>query len=54
MADRDTLGFLGWMLASVTGLVMLTAVVVVHAHAEGWLSLEKAQVTASIASTQQN
>lgn len=35
MADSRALGFLGYLLAGVTGVVVLIAAVVVHAHVNG-------------------
>jgi len=40
MADRKTLGILGFMLGTVTAVVMLVAGAVVHAHVVGQLTLD--------------
>jgi hypothetical protein len=44
MADRDGLRFVGFIFATVTLAVMLTAAMVVKGHADGAYSLESAAV----------
>ena len=42
MADRNSLGVLGYVFGGVTGLVMMAAVTVVLGHLEGRLALDPA------------
>jgi hypothetical protein len=51
MADKSTLGILGFVFAAITAAVMLTALVVVRDHVEGRLVLDGAHATASISAT---
>jgi hypothetical protein len=44
MADRKSLGMLGFMFCGVTAAVMLIAVLVVKSHINGRLTLDAAQV----------
>ena len=44
MADRDSLRFLGFIFATVTVVVMLTAGMVVKGYADGAYSLEGATI----------
>jgi acid phosphatase family membrane protein YuiD len=44
MADRDGLRFVGFIFATVTLVVMLTAAMVVRGHADGAYSLDGAAV----------
>jgi hypothetical protein len=44
MADRDGLRFVGFIFATVTLVVMLTAAMVVKGHADGAYSLDSAPV----------
>jgi len=44
MADRRSLGFVGFFFAGVTAVVMLTAAVVVKNHIDGRLSLDGARM----------
>ncbi len=51
MADKSSLGILGFVFAAITAAVMLTALVVVHSHVEGRLVLESAHTVASMSTT---
>ena len=51
MADKSSLGILGFVFAAVTVAVMLTALMVVRSHVEGRLVLEGAQTVASMTDT---
>jgi hypothetical protein len=44
MADRAGLGFVGFILGSVTAAVMLVAVTVVIGHVDGWLVLDASPI----------
>ena len=48
MADKNTLGILGFVFAAITAAVMLTAVIVVRDHIEGRVVLDAGQTVASI------
>jgi hypothetical protein len=47
MADRKSLGIIGFILGLVTAAVMLVGVVVVRSHADGQLALGDARVLVS-------
>ncbi len=47
-ADRNSLGFLGFVFAGVTAAVMMMATTVVIGHVEGKLSLEQPAMMASV------
>ena len=51
MADKSSLGILGFVFAAITAAVMLTALVVVRGHVEGRLVLESAHTVASVSAT---
>jgi len=53
-ADRNGLGFLGFIFAGVTFAVMMMATTVVLGHVDGKLSLEPPAVIASHGSIHQN
>lgn len=53
-ADRNGLGFLGFIFAGVTAAVMMMATTVVVSHVEGKLSFEQPAVIASFGSVYQN
>ena len=53
-ADRNGLGFLGFIFAGVTAAVMMMATTVVLAHVDGKFSLEQPAVIASVGSIHQN
>jgi len=53
-ADRNGLGFLGFIFAGVTAAVMMMATTVVIGHVEGKLSLEQPAVIASFGGVHQN
>jgi hypothetical protein len=53
-ADRNGLGFLGFIFAGVTAAVMMMATTVVVSHVEGNLSLEQPAVLASFSGVNQN
>lgn len=49
MADRKSLGLIGFILAAVTGAVMLVGMLVVQSHIAGGLELDQARpVVASL------
>jgi hypothetical protein len=50
MADRKSLGTIGFILGAVTAAVMMVGVMVVHGHVDGRLELDNAlpQVSASL------
>jgi hypothetical protein len=52
MADKSTLGILGFVFAAITAAVMVTAAIVVRDHVEGRLVLDGAQTVASISAPQ--
>jgi hypothetical protein len=52
MADRRSLGILGFVFGSVTVAVMLVAVMVVKHHVDGRLSLDGARLPVLAASVQ--
>jgi len=47
MADRKSLGIIGFILSLVTAAVMLVGVVVVRSHVDGQLELANARVLVS-------
>jgi len=47
MADRKSLGIIGFILSLVTAAVMLVGVVVVRSHVDGQLELDDARVLVS-------
>ena len=49
MADKSSLGILGFVFAAITAAVMLTALVVVRGHVEGRLVLESAHYYVDLA-----
>ena len=49
MADRSSLGVLGYIFGGVTALVMVTAFSVVTSHVEGRLALDPAPSVITIA-----
>jgi hypothetical protein len=51
MADKSTLGILGFVFAAITAAVMLIALIVVRDHVEGRLVLDGAQTMASASAT---
>jgi hypothetical protein len=51
MADRRSLGIVGFFLGGVTAAVMLIAVMVVKHHVDGRLSLDGARMPVIAAST---
>jgi hypothetical protein len=51
MADKSSLGILGFVFAAITAAVMLTALFVVRSHVEGRLVLDSAQTVASMSAT---
>lgn len=51
-ADRNGLGFLGFIFAGVTAAVMMMATTVVLGHVDGKLSLEQSAVIASVPAAQ--
>jgi hypothetical protein len=51
MADKSSLGILGFVFAAITVAVMLTALMVVRGHLEGRLVLEGTQTVASMSAT---
>jgi hypothetical protein len=51
MADKSSLGILGFVFAAITAAVMLTALVVVRDHVQGRLVLDGAQTVASVSAT---
>jgi hypothetical protein len=51
MADKSTLGILGFVFAAVTAAVMLIAALLVRDHVEGRLVLDGAQTVASTSAT---
>jgi hypothetical protein len=53
-ADRNGLGFLGFIFAGVTTAVMIMATTVVVGHVEGKFSLEQFAVIASFGGVNQN
>jgi hypothetical protein len=50
-ADRNGLGFLGFIFGGVTAAVMVMAATVVFAHVEGTLSLEAPAIVAQATTT---
>jgi hypothetical protein len=52
MADRRSLGILGFMLGSVTAAVMLIAVIVVKHHVDGRLTFDAARLPVVAAAAQ--
>jgi hypothetical protein len=40
MADRRSLGFIGWIYGGITALVMVTAMLVVQRHLDGRMMLD--------------
>ena len=52
MADRRSLGILGFVLGGVTAAVMLIAVMVVKHHVDGRLTLDGARLPVMAASAQ--
>ena len=52
MADRRSLGILGFVFGSVTAAVMLIAIMVVKHHVDGRLTLEGARMPVMAASAQ--
>jgi hypothetical protein len=52
MADRRSLGLVGFFLGGVTAAVMLIAVMVVKNHVDGRLSLDGARLSVTVASAQ--
>jgi hypothetical protein len=51
MADKSSLGILGFVFAAITAAVMLTAFVVVSGHVDGRLALDSGQAVASVSTT---
>jgi hypothetical protein len=51
MADKSSLGIVGFVFAAITAAVMLTALIVVRDHVQGRLVLDGAQTVASVAAT---
>jgi hypothetical protein len=51
MADKSSLGIVGFVFAAITAAVMLTALIVVRDHVQGRLVLDSAQTVASVAAT---
>jgi hypothetical protein len=51
MADKSSLGIVGFVFAAITAAVMLTALIVVRYHVQGRLVLDGAQTVASVAAT---
>jgi hypothetical protein len=52
MADRRSLGILGFLFGGITAAVMLVAVMVVKHHVDGRLTLDQARLPVMAASTQ--
>ena len=52
MADRRSLGILGFVLGGVTAAVMLIAVIVVKQHVDGRVTLDEARLPMIAASAQ--
>jgi hypothetical protein len=52
MADRRSLGILGFVFGGVTAAVMLIAVMVVKTHIDGRLTLDPARAPLVVAGTQ--
>ena len=52
MADRRSLGLVGFFLGGVTAAVMLIAVMMVKNHVDGRLSLDGARLSVTVASAQ--
>ena len=52
MADRRSLGMVGFFFGAVTAAVMLTAVIVVKSHVDGRLSLDGSRNSVIAASAQ--
>ena len=52
MADRRSLGILGFVLGGVTAAVMLIAVMVVKQHVDGRVTLDQTRLPLMAASTQ--
>ena len=52
MADRPSLGIVGWVFGGITAAVMLVAVMVVKHHVDGRLTLDQARPSVMAASGQ--
>ena len=52
MADRRSLGILGFVFGGITAAVMLIAVLVVKQHVDGRVTLDEARLLVMIASMQ--
>jgi hypothetical protein len=51
MADRRSLGIIGWIFGGLTAVVILVGFVVVKGHLDGGLTIERAQPPVVSAST---